>query len=124
MFLAAYAWQVLDTGLDPGGAAALEAVMTVARGIFGGDYPVRLALARRRWRSVAGHLLALAVLLVPVFRPLRALRVFTAIGVLNRQLRDDARGRSRSTWPGPSCCWGSWPRWRCSTPSATPRAPR
>jgi voltage-gated potassium channel len=54
---------------------------------------VRLALARRRWRYVARHLLELAVLLVPVFRPLRALRVFTAIGVLNRQLRDDFRGR-------------------------------
>jgi voltage-gated potassium channel len=93
VFLAAYAWQVLDEGLDASGEAALEAVMTVAWGIFGVDYLVRLALARRRGRYVARHLLELAVLLVPVFRPLRALRVFTAIGVLNRQLRDDARGR-------------------------------
>jgi voltage-gated potassium channel len=93
VFLAAYAWQVLDTGLEPAGEAALEAVMTVAWVIFGVDYLVRLALARRRWRYVGRHLLELAVLLVPMFRPLRALRVFTAIGVLNRQLRDDARGR-------------------------------
>ncbi|WP_214406949.1 potassium channel family protein [Pseudonocardia lacus] len=93
VFLAAYAWQILDEGLGPGGEAALEAVMTVAWVIFGVDYLVRLALADNRWRYVRRHLLELLVLLLPMFRPLRALRVFTAIGVLNRQLRDDARGR-------------------------------
>jgi voltage-gated potassium channel len=93
VFLAAYAWQVLDTTLSPAWEQALEAVITVTWVFFGVDYVVRLVLARRRWRYVARHLFELVVLLLPVFRPLRALRVFTAIGVLNRQLRDDARGR-------------------------------
>ncbi len=93
LFLAAYAWQVLDTTLSPAGEQALEAVITVTWVLFGVDYVVRLVLARRRWRYVSRHLFELVVLLLPVFRPLRALRVFTAIGVLNRQLRDDARGR-------------------------------
>jgi voltage-gated potassium channel len=93
VFLVAYAWEVLDTSLGPSGRAALEAVLTTTWVIFGVDYLVRLALARRRWRYVRRHLLELVVLLLPMFRPLRALRVFTAVGVLNRQLRDDARGR-------------------------------
>ena len=43
--------------------------------------------------SCGRHLLDLAFLLLPMFRPLRALRVITVISVLNRQLRDDSRGR-------------------------------
>jgi voltage-gated potassium channel len=93
VFLAAYAWQVLDTSLDPGAKDALEAVITVTWVVFGVDYAVRLALARRRWRYVARHLLDLVVLVLPMLRQLRALRVVMAIGVLNRQLRNDARGR-------------------------------
>jgi voltage-gated potassium channel len=92
VFLGAYAWEVLDTSLDPVGEAALEAVITATWVVFGVDYLVRLALARDRWRYVRRHVLELVVLVLPMFRPLRALRVFTAIGVLNRQLRDDARG--------------------------------
>src|SRR5918997_630798 len=61
--------------------------------VFGLDYLVRIALARRRWRFVRTHLIDLAILLLPMFRQLRALRVITIISVLNRQLRDDVRGR-------------------------------
>ncbi len=93
VFLAAYAWQVLDTSLDPGTEDLLEAVITVTWVAFAADYLVRLALARRRGRYVLRHLLDLVVLVLPMLRQLRALRVIMAIGVLNRQLRDDARGR-------------------------------
>jgi voltage-gated potassium channel len=93
LFLASYAWQVLDTGLTPATDAALEAVITVTWVAFGVDYAVRLALARRRGRYVLRHLLDLLMLLLPMLRPLRALRVVMAIGVLNRQLRDESRGR-------------------------------
>jgi voltage-gated potassium channel len=61
--------------------------------VFGLDYLVRISLARRRWYFIGTHLLDLAILLLPMFRPLRAMRVVTVISVLNRQLRDDARGR-------------------------------
>jgi len=61
--------------------------------LFGVDYLVRITLARNRRRFVGTHLLDLAFLLLPMIRPLRALRVITVISVLNRQLRDDARGR-------------------------------
>jgi voltage-gated potassium channel len=92
-FLGLYAWQVLDTGLGPDARGVLDAVLTAIWALFGLDYLVRIRLARRRWRFVGTHLLDLAILLLPMFRPLRALRVVTVISVLNRQLRDDARGR-------------------------------
>ncbi|MGH3588184.1 MAG: ion channel [Pseudonocardia sp.] len=93
VFLVAYAWQVLDTSLGPIGNALLEVVLTAVWALFGLDYLVRLALARRRWRFIGTHLVDLAILVLPMFRQLRALRVITAVTVLNRQLRDDARGR-------------------------------
>ncbi|MBC8092889.1 MAG: ion transporter [Pseudonocardia sp.] len=93
VFLIAYAWQVLDPEMGDPGATALEVLLTGTWIVFGLDYLVRIALARRRWRFVYTHLLDLAILLLPMFRQLRALRVITVISVLNRQLRDDARGR-------------------------------
>ncbi|MGD9527784.1 potassium channel family protein [Pseudonocardia sp.] len=93
VFLAAYAWQVLDTSLSPAAVAALEGVLTLIWIAFGVDYVVRLWLAHNRWRFVGTHVIDLAVLLLPMLRQLRALRVVTVISVLNRQLRDDFRGR-------------------------------
>jgi voltage-gated potassium channel len=92
-FLVVYAWQVLDTSLDPVTYAALDVALTVIWLLLGVDYLVRLALARRKLRFLRQHLLDLVILALPMFRPLRALRVLTVLGVLNRQLRADFRGR-------------------------------
>jgi voltage-gated potassium channel len=92
VFLVVYAVQVLarpEAAVD----AALEVVLTTIWVVFGLDYLVRIVLARRRWRFVGTHLIDLAILVLPMFRQLRALRVITVISVLNRQLRDDVRGR-------------------------------
>ncbi|QYN36183.1 ion transporter [Pseudonocardia sp. DSM 110487] len=93
LFLAAYAWQVLDTSLTPAGRNALEVVLTGTWVLFALDYLVRIALAHRRWHFVRTHLLDLVILALPMFRQLRVLRLITVVSVLNRQLRDDARGR-------------------------------
>jgi voltage-gated potassium channel len=93
LFLAGYAWSVLDQGLGPAGRDALEAVLTGTWVLFGLDYLVRLWLAERKLRFVLRHLPDLAILLLPMFRQLRVLRLVTVISVLNRQLRDDVRGR-------------------------------
>ena len=93
LFLAGYAWSVLDRGLGPAGRDALEAVLTGTWVLFGLDYLVRLWLAERKLRFIGRHLLDLAILLLPMFRQLRVLRLVTVISVLNRQLRDDVRGR-------------------------------
>ncbi|TWF76980.1 voltage-gated potassium channel [Pseudonocardia hierapolitana] len=93
LFLVAYAWQVLDTSLTPAARVVLEVVLTGTWVLFALDYLVRIALARHRWRFVRTHLLDLVILALPMFRQLRALRLITVVSVLNRQLRDDARGR-------------------------------
>jgi voltage-gated potassium channel len=92
-FLAGYACQVLDTSLGPRAREALDLALTGIWVLLAADYVVRLALARQRLRYVYRHLLDLLLLLLPMFRPLRALRVVTVIGVLNRQRRNDFRGR-------------------------------
>ena len=48
VFLAGYAWQVLDTSLDPAGREALDLVLTGIWLLLGLDYLVRLGLARRK----------------------------------------------------------------------------
>ncbi len=93
VFLIAYAWSVLDRSISPAGRDALEGLFTAVWVVFGLDYLIRVALARRRVRYVLSHLPDLAILLLPMLRQLRILRLVTVLSVLNRQLRDDARGR-------------------------------
>ncbi|WP_300012273.1 potassium channel family protein [Pseudonocardia sp.] len=93
VFLIAYAVQVLNPDIGDAGGALLEIVLTGVWVVFGLDYLARISMARRRWRFVYTHLPDLVILLLPMFRQLRALRVITVISVLNRQLRDDVRGR-------------------------------
>jgi voltage-gated potassium channel len=64
LFLVVYAVQVLA---QPTGTAdaACEVVLTGVWVLFGLDYAVRIALARRRWRFVGTHLVDLAILLLP-----------------------------------------------------------
>jgi voltage-gated potassium channel len=93
LFLAAYAWSVLDTTLTPRASWWLEAALWFTWAVFAVDYLIRLGLARRRWRFVYRNLLDLLVIVLPMFRQLRVLRLFTVLSVLNRQVRGDFRGR-------------------------------
>jgi voltage-gated potassium channel len=93
VFLVAYAWSVLDRTITPGGRDVLEVLLTGTWVVFGLDYLVRIALARRRGRFVLRHLPDLAVLLLPMIRPLRVLRLVTVITVLHRRLHEDVRGK-------------------------------
>jgi voltage-gated potassium channel len=93
VFLVAYAWSVLDTGLSARATWWLDALLWATWGVFAVDYLVRLVLARRRWRFVYRHLLDLLVIVLPMFRQLRVLRLVTVLITLNRQMRGDFRGR-------------------------------
>jgi hypothetical protein len=123
-FLGLYTWQVLDTGLDAGTHEAIDLVLTSIWVLFGLDYAVRIALARNRRRFVGAHLLDLAILLLPMIRPLRALRVITVIGVLNRSSATTPADASRSTSVPPSPWSPSSRRSPCWRPSATLPTPR
>jgi voltage-gated potassium channel len=93
LFLVAYAWPILDPGLSPGVVAGLELLGWVIWGLFAVDYLVRVWLARRRRNFVRRHLFDLAVIVLPLLRPLRLLRLVTLLSVLNRYAGASMRGR-------------------------------
>ncbi|GAA3272638.1 MULTISPECIES: potassium channel family protein [Dactylosporangium] len=93
VFLVAYAVPILRPGLDRRWHDACEMATIAIWALFVGDYAVRFLLHVRRWPFVRGHLFDLAVLLLPAMRPLRVLRLFTAVLVLTRRTEVWARGR-------------------------------
>jgi voltage-gated potassium channel len=97
VFLVAYAWPVLDPSLATGWQRLAAGTSLAVWALFAVDYAVRLRLARDRRTFVRRHLFDLAVLLLPVLRPLQALRVLTLLGFLNRRSSAALRGRVATT---------------------------
>lgn len=92
LFLAAYATQILAR---PGGllSALCELVLWVTWAVFLVDYVIRLTLAEHRWRWFYRHLLDLAIVVLPMLRPLRLMRFFTVLAILGRGTGTMLRGR-------------------------------
>lgn len=92
LFLAAYAVQILAR---PDGvvAAIAEAVLWATWGGFLVDYIVRLMLTEHRWRWFYRHLLDLAIVVLPLLRPLRLMRFLTIIALIQRNAGSMLRGR-------------------------------
>ena len=82
-FLIAYAWAVLGQ-LQGGWSVLASAVMTVSWAIFVIDYFVRLYLAEDKRRWFVQNLLDLAIVLLPMLRPLRLLRLVSVLAVFQR----------------------------------------
>ncbi|WP_344945137.1 potassium channel family protein [Terrabacter ginsenosidimutans] len=93
VFLLAYALPILRPGLAPALAQACELATWFAWAAFAVDYAVRLGLSRRRAGFVRTNLLDLAVVVLPLLRPLRLLRLVTLLSVLNRAMGGSLRGR-------------------------------
>jgi voltage-gated potassium channel len=93
LFIVVYAWPILDPAMEPHLRRICEIGDLAIWGLFGVDYLVRFSLARQKRVFVHTHWFDLAVLLLPMLRPLRALRLITAIKVLNRRAADLTRGR-------------------------------
>jgi voltage-gated potassium channel len=100
LFLAAYAWPVLDPGLPSGWHDTCDLVNLAVWVAFGVDYAVRLSLAPRRWDYFWRHLVDLGIIALPVLRPLRLLRLVILLKVLNRRAADSLRGRLSVYVPG------------------------
>ena len=92
-FLVAYAWPVLDPRLD----ADLRTFLTVASwtvwGAFAVDFAARLWLAERRVQYAARHWYDVALIVLPMLRPLRLLRLLALARVLNRSAASSLVGR-------------------------------
>jgi voltage-gated potassium channel len=93
LFLAAYAWRVLDPNLSDGWRLACDAVLWSTWALFAIDYLARFALADNRPRFFVRHLHDLAVVALPLLRPLRLLRLVALLGVLNQLAGRSLRGR-------------------------------
>ncbi|HEX6499319.1 MAG TPA: ion channel [Micromonosporaceae bacterium] len=93
VFLAAYAWPILEPDLAPPWASLCHAVTWVAWALFAVDYLARLALSNDRLLFVRRNLLDLAAVALPLLRPLRLLRLVTLLSVLNHYVGRSLRGR-------------------------------
>jgi len=93
LFLGAYAWPILNPDLD---ATLVDLCQSITWGtwlLFAVDYLTRLTISVDRPQFVRRNLLDLAVVVLPILRPLRLLRLVTAISVLNRHAGHSLRGR-------------------------------
>lgn len=93
LFLGAYAWPILDPHLARPWTRLCSVVDWTVWAIFVADYLARLGLARDRVRFVRRNFLDLAVVVLPVFRPLRLLRLLTLLNVLSRNAGNSFRGK-------------------------------
>jgi voltage-gated potassium channel len=93
LFLAAYAWRVLDPNLSDEWRLVCDAVLWSTWALFAIDYVARFTLADDRPRFFVRHLHDLAVVALPLLRPLRLLRLVALLGVLNQLAGRSLRGR-------------------------------
>jgi len=104
LFLAAYAWEVI-ANLQPPWSNLAEAVIWLSWAMFLIDYVVRFALAGRghRWRWFYTHVFDLAIVVLPMLRPLRVLRLVTLLSVLQRTAGAAIRSRI-AVYAGSAAC--------------------
>jgi len=93
VFLVAYAAPILRPDLVSPWPAICQLLGWAAWSFFAVDYVARLALSRHRAAFVRGNLFDLAVVVLPLLRPLRLLRLITLLSVLNRNVGGSLRGR-------------------------------
>jgi voltage-gated potassium channel len=93
VFLGAYAWPILEPDLHKSVRRSLSWVVWITWGLFIVDYAVRWRLSVNRRRFLRSNVFDLGIIVLPFLRPLRALRLLTLLGVLNRRVASSLRGR-------------------------------
>jgi voltage-gated potassium channel len=92
-FLIAYAWPVLDPRLDPDLRTILELASWTVWAAFVIDFLARLYMADERRRYAVSHWYDVALIVLPMLRPLRLLRLLAFARVLNRSAAGSLVGR-------------------------------
>jgi voltage-gated potassium channel len=92
LFLAGYSWKVLTDSSGPE-VTVVGIIIALTWALFIVDYLVRLMLAEHRAKWFRTHLFDLVVVALPMFRPLRLLRPFTVVTVLQRTAGTALRSR-------------------------------
>jgi voltage-gated potassium channel len=93
VFLIAYGLPIAIPTMSADSRWACEVTVRTTWLVFAVDYFVRLSLTDQPWTFVKRHLLDLAVIALPILRPLRLLRLVALFGVLNRVGSHTLRGR-------------------------------
>lgn len=93
VFLVAYATPIAAPGAPGWVSEACELVVTIAWVVFAADYFIRLALAPTKREFVKRNLIDLAVVALPLLRPLRLVRLLALLSILNRTGTRELRGR-------------------------------
>lgn len=91
-FLIAYATQIIARPDGFIGIAA-EAIIWITWAVFAIDYLTRLIITERKWRWFYRHLLDLAIVALPMLRPLRLMRFLTVIALVQRSAGGILRGK-------------------------------
>ncbi|HHU10657.1 MAG TPA: two pore domain potassium channel family protein [Intrasporangiaceae bacterium] len=92
-FLVAYAWPVLNPSLNPDLRTVLTSVSWTVWGAFALDLVVRLTLAEDRGRYALRHWYDVALVLLPMLRPLRLLRLLATLRILDRAATGNLAGQ-------------------------------
>ena len=92
-FLVAYAWPVLDPRLDNDLRTMLELASWTVWAAFAVDFAARLWLAQERRRYAVSHWYDVALIVLPMLRPLRLLRLLAFARVLNRSAAGSLVGK-------------------------------
>jgi voltage-gated potassium channel len=100
LFLVVYATPILDTHLTHLESGVFRGADYIIWALFGIDYLVRLVLSPGRGRWFVKHLHELALVALPMFRPLRLLRMLNLIKPLNRKATGTLHGKLMIYVPG------------------------
>lgn len=92
IFLVVYGWEVI-ANLSSKQSGLPDAILDVVWALFLTDYIVNLVLARPRRRWFLAHLWELAIVALPMLRPLRLLRLLSVVAMLQRSTASAVRGR-------------------------------
>ena len=93
VFLAAYASPIINPSMDGSFKSACRNLVWITWAIFAVEYVVRLWIASDKIQFVKSSPLALASIVLPIFRPLRLIRLVTLLNVLNRAGGSSFRGK-------------------------------
>lgn len=93
-FLVAYAWPILDPRMNHTLNDSLTVISWAVWSAFFLDFAIRVSLAEKRGRYVVQHWYDLALIALPLLRPLRLLRVLAFARLLSRSAARSFVGRT------------------------------
>jgi voltage-gated potassium channel len=93
VFLAAYAWPILQPNISPSWKHVCTVTDYVIWVVFVVEFVARVVLAERRGQYVVRHVPDVLMVALPVLRPLRLLRFLVLLRMINRRATASLDGR-------------------------------